>query len=784
MFAPRIPDNETHRLAALCALNVLDTPPEPRFDRLTGIASTLFEVPIALVSLVDADRQWFKSRHGLAAEQTPRDVSFCGHAILQHDLFIVPDARADPRFADNPLVTGPPHVVFYAGAPLSAVDGSLVGTLCLIDHTPRELSLAQQATLRSLAEITQEELSFKQMEDNGWLYRAEQQRLQTVLDTVIDGIICIDERGTILLANPAAERLFGHSMAAMLGHNVKMLMPPVFEREHDQYLANYQATRVPKIIGVGREVQGQRKDGTVFPMELAVSEMFFNGRSQFVGVVRDISERKRMERVKQEFIATVSHELRTPLTSIRGALALVMKKSGDLLPEKSRQMLETAVRNSERLTALVNDILDLEKIEGGQLQFEFRLLDLCAAVQQAAVANEAYAERHGVCIDCTVPPVPLLVRADEQRLFQVLANLISNAAKFSPQGARVAVTVVDRGDGSARISVRDHGRGIPEEFKERIFGRFTQADSSDSRDKGGAGLGLSIAKAIAERHGGTMSFDSRFGEGSTFHVDLPLQTAGGVQKAASFSSLAGPSTNDVLICEDNRDVADIICGVLEEDQIGCDIAATATEARQRLQQQVYKLMLLDLRLPDADGLSLLMELRADPRLEGLLFIVISGAAQEGRARWSGDALAVADWIQKPFDEAHLRRSVERALAAGRRARVLHVEDDPDLLTIVKGVLDGICDYESATSALQARAMLGAGTYDLVLLDLGLPDSPGEDLLSNIPAGTAIVVLSGRDALPKSMGRIAARLEKSDTSNERLLATVKGILNKATGKAYS
>lgn len=772
VLTPQIPENEIERLQSLCALNILDTPPEPGFDRMTLIAKTLFDVPIALVSLVDANRQWFKSRQGLGATETPRDVSFCGHAILNEGVFVIPDSHIDPRFADNPLVTGAPFVRFYAGAPLTLADGARIGTLCIIDHKPREFSKEQCVLLTEIAHVVVDELNRRTQTDVLGLYQAEQQRLQAVLDTVVDGIIAIDSKGSILLANPATERLFGFSMAEMLGQNVKMLMPQPFEREHDQYLQNYRTTRKPKIIGIGREVLGQRKDGSTFPMYLAVSEMVRGKHSHFVGVVRDISEQKRMERMKREFVSTVSHELRTPLTSIRGALALVMKKSGHLLPEKSLQMLETASRNSERLTLLVNDILDMEKIEGGQLEFEFSAVDLPRLLAQSVTANEAYAQRHKVTfhLDANLPAVTAWI--DESRIFQVMANLLSNAAKFSPPGGRVEISLLLPKEGFARVQVRDHGRGIPESFRRNMFGRFNQVDASDARERGGTGLGLSITKAIIEHHGGDVGYDSVLGEGSTFYFDVPLAPTQTVSAAASTS-------HTVLICEDNPDVCEILKQLLENEGIGCDVAASAQQARACLAAKRYELMLLDLSLPDTDGLTLLQELRANPVQVGLRFIVISGRAMEGKKNWSGDAMAVMDWIQKPFDEDRLIHAVNCALSNGQRPRILHVEDDADVLLVTRNVLEESCDYDSASTAQEARKKLGQNRYDLVLLDLGLPDLPGAELLLEIPLETQVVIFSGSEPAHQVKERIAATLSKSMTSNESLLNTIKSVLRRTT-----
>jgi signal transduction histidine kinase len=216
----------------------------------------------------------------------------------------------------------------------------------------------------------------------------------------------------------------------------------------------------------------------------------------------------------------VSHELRTPLTSIHGSLGLVIRGIAGALTPETRQLLDVAYRNSQRLVRLVSDILDLQKIESGTMAFEMKPLELTGFLQHAVEANQAYAAQFGVRFVLERPTESLLVLADGDRLMQVLTNLLSNAAKFSPRGEAVVITASPAG-GVARVSVVDRGPGIPAEFHDRIFNRFAQADSSTTRDKGGTGLGLSISKAIVERLGGSIGFESRRGQGTTFYFDLP-----------------------------------------------------------------------------------------------------------------------------------------------------------------------------------------------------------------------------------------------------------------------
>ena len=350
-------------------------------------------------------------------------------------------------------------------------------------------------------------------------------RTRAIIDRIVDGIVVIDAAGTIRSVNPAVERIFGYQASQLAGANVRMLAPEPHRGAHDGYIANYLATGVARLIGPVRELEGQHRDGHLFPVALQIAELDLEEERLFLGVIRDLTESRRNDRLKGEFISTVSHELRTPLTSIRGALGLA--KSGAIGPlnGKLKDMLEIAYRNSDRLLLLINDILDIEGIEAGKLNFTMGPVDMDALVRRAVVENRGYGEEFGITFEVSGAPLEAIVEGDEGRLMQVLSNLLSNAAKFSPTGGRVAVSV-SRSQGCVRLSVADQGPGIPEAFRAKLFDKFTQADSSDTREKGGTGLGLSIARAIVKQHGGSISFDCPAAGGTTFFVDLPeRQTA-------------------------------------------------------------------------------------------------------------------------------------------------------------------------------------------------------------------------------------------------------------------
>ncbi len=346
-------------------------------------------------------------------------------------------------------------------------------------------------------------------------------RTQAVVNNIVDGVITIDHRGIIQSANTSVERIFGYSQDEILGQKVMILAAEPYRSAHDSYIANYLATGKPKIIGTGREVVGMRRDGETFPMDLTVTKLWVGKDRLFLGVVRDLSERTEMDRMKNEFVSTVSHELRTPLTSIRGSLGMIATMNSGNIPGPIMRMIELAERNTERLINLVNDLLDMEKIQAGEMKLRAIEINIELLVEKAIEANRPYTQQFGATIRLTSSASSAEVLGDPDRLTQVLENLLSNAAKYSPQGGVIDVSVAMDG-ARVHVSIKDTGAGIPVEFQNRIFQRFTQADSSDTRVKGGTGLGLSISKAIVEIHGGAIGFESEEGKGSTFFFHLPI----------------------------------------------------------------------------------------------------------------------------------------------------------------------------------------------------------------------------------------------------------------------
>jgi PAS domain S-box-containing protein len=458
--------------------------------------------------------------------------------------------------------------------------------------------------------------------------RNSEQRTRAIVDNMLTGLLTIDRRGNIVSANAAAESIFRYEAGDLAGRRIEVLVPEDVG-DSKQFIRN----ALPEAIGRVSEWRGRRRDGDVFPFELALFDFETDEGRFFAAVVRDVTELHAVDRMKNEFLSTVSHELRTPLTSIRGSLGLLSSGALGELPPKARQMIGVAERNSMRLIDLINDILDFERLESGQMELHLARVSAAAIVEQSLDAVHGFAEQHGVTI--SVGPVEGQLVGDDARLGQVLVNLLSNAIKFSERDASVDVSA--RSDGGwIEFRVTDHGRGIPAAALGKVFGRFQQVESSDSRLKGGTGLGLAIAKAIVEHHGGAIGVESTWGEGSSFwfriadadhEQPLPVASEPDAELAAQLRELldrSGDRKPSVLLVEDDATLLDVMAGQLSSDKVRVWKAASGHDALSIAAAAKPALIILDVGLPDIDGFALIARMRLDERLARTPVIIYTG----------------------------------------------------------------------------------------------------------------------------------------------------------------
>ena len=449
------------------------------------------------------------------------------------------------------------------------------------------------------------------------------------------------------------------------------------------------------------------------------------------------------------------------------------------MPEQAKLMVDLAVKNTERLIGLVNDILDIEKIQSGLMEFHFERLDLTPLVRQMIESCHGYAKEHGIAFAMTQSEAGVWVQGDSDRLSQVIANLLSNAAKFSPRGGTVEISV-ERLDGMACIAVADRGPGISEEFRSRIFERFSQGDASDTRAKGGTGLGLNITRAIVERYGGQISFDTEIDVGTTFRVNIPLWRE--LERTAPAGATAAPREGTrVLVCEDDPDVAEFISTILEQSGFHTDVAGDGAQAKKLLAAGHYDAMTVDIVLPDQDGISLIRDVRRDQKTKQLATVVVSGKAADVRDEIVMSTMGIVDWLDKPIDQSRLLAAVTKAARGqtGDLPKVLYVEDDPDLARVVSALLDGVAEVIAVQTLTEARQHIASERFDLAVIAVTLPDGSGLDLLAELrsagPTAIPAIIFSVDQVDASIAAQVEAALVKSKTSNHELVETVKSLI---------
>lgn len=356
----------------------------------------------------------------------------------------------------------------------------------------------------------------------------EAARIRAISETVVDALITVNEWGVIDWINPATERMFGHQAAHLLGRNISTLMPEPFNGGNQVDVARQLVDWPKERSRVRHRTQGIFASGKPFPIELAVEPLVIQRKHAFLIMVRDMSYLEQLGKMKQDFISVINHELRTPLTSIIGALSLLAAGAAGELPPKANKLVGVAERNTTRLGRLINDILDLDKIEAGGLRLKLAALPALGLLKEAVAVNEAGAAKRQVNLELKTTELhdhhPMLW-VDGDRFQQILSNLLTNAVKFSPPESTITVSA-HPDKTHIHISVIDQGPGIPEEFHSQIFQRFAQYETPDTRKNEGTGLGLSIAKALVTQMQGRIGFESRPGQGTTFYFTLPLLATG------------------------------------------------------------------------------------------------------------------------------------------------------------------------------------------------------------------------------------------------------------------
>ncbi|MDO9235588.1 MAG: PAS domain S-box protein, partial [Aquabacterium sp.] len=498
----------------------------------------------------------------------------------------------------------------------------------------------------------------------------------------------------------------------------------------------------------------------------------------FVAQISNITEKREIDRVKGEFVSIVSHELRTPLTSIRGALGLVAGPLASEVSPKVARLIEIANSNCERLILLINDILDIEKIASGQMRFDCKTENLSSLVRQAIEANHGFADKYEVSLVERSMDESIQSEVDATRLMQVLTNFLSNAAKFSRAGDMVELEVCRRPP-FARISIIDHGNGIPPEFCDRIFGKFTQADSSTTRAKGGTGLGLHISKQIIEQMRGRVGFDTKVGEGTTFWMDFPTneESIGHDQNTqtenAKFVS---------LICTTEHHLPEAILNKIKNYSPRYDLVHSIPDVKIKITEWPYGLIVLSSQFKIEEIVKIINELRTDKATKHTPIVLISETEDNNVTRESlGE-----DWLNNNHviwsrdGSIPINTQSTTTEPIGALPRILHIEDDADLSHVLATALHGKAEIVLATRVKQAESLLRQKYFSLIVLDIGLPDGSGLDLLSRLPSliqhEVPVVILSASEPPDNVKTKVSATLIKSYDTEKVIIDTIINIIH--------
>ena len=654
-----IPENEVQRLKALKDYNILDTFNEEEFDRLTQLAALICGVPIALVSLIDETRQWFKANVGLQeTKETPRDISFCQFTIMSSETFEIVDATKDERFAENPLVTGNPEIRFYAGYPLTDPNGMNLGSLCVIDRVPKKLDDTQLKALEILGKEVVSQIVARKI-------YSERVKLEKLFNYSKDLICIIEKNGYLKKVNPRFENVMGYSKEELLSMS---FLDIVYEDDKSNTLLELEkiSTEETNLNFQNRLI---KKEGITLIFnwignrDTETEEIYAIGRdvTEKVKILEELNAAKQIAeksvRVKDEFLSNMSHEIRTPLNAIIGFNDL-LKQS--LLNQEQEKYVDIVRIASQNLMVILNDILDVSKLESGQLVLENQPICIKEIVENVVNLQSQKAKNKGLKLLLSIDQdIPLKVIGDSTRISQVLINFIDNAIKFTTEGyveLKVIELARENDISLLRFNIKDTGIGIDKEKQKMIFDRFSQAESSTTRIFGGTGLGLNIAKMIVEMYGGKIELQSELGKGSEFYFEISLPISNSIEVSSilqtktvnSNASLAGKC---ILVVEDNELNQLLASSYLKKNGAIVDLADNGAIALEKVKQKNYDIILMDLQMPVMDGYTATKIIRQELKFQ--LPIVACSAHSSTVENDNCIKKGMNGYISKPYSESNL-----------------------------------------------------------------------------------------------------------------------------------
>lgn len=686
---------EIQRLKTVLSYNMMDTPYEEEFDSLAKLVSLICETPIAVISLIDDERQWFKAKVGIEGTEAPIEETFCRYTILQDEILEIQDAQLDERVKNYPQVQASSGIRFYAGAPLKAGNGDNIGTVCVVDSQPRKLTDKQRDALQLLTKQAMMLLETRKKNRElgveleqiveSKIKEAERQLLQKNAEYNLllkaikksSGVVEFSPEGKIVSVNKNFLDSVGYQKEELLEKDHKVLF---HQKDLEKLEEFWKTLRQGKFIS-GR-FRRKHKDGRDIWLQATYNPIvdLENNIIRIINVTQDISAEieaeKKLQQAKEMaealnlqkdmFIANVSHEIRTPIHAVLGFTELLLEKEEDSQKKTYLQSVKTA---GDNLLYIINDILDLSKIEAGIIQIEKEHFILREVVEN--VFNVLHLKAHQKklrFVHRIAAEVPGSFIGDKNRLAQILINLLGNALKFTLTGSvELEVDLRSRVGENAilEFKIKDTGIGIPREKLTTIFERFSQADENTSRKFGGTGLGLNISKHLIEKQNGSISVSSTEGTGSVFSFTLPLLVDHKIHAPINENLepvLSGAKTGRILLCEDNELNQRLIRAILSEKGLTVDLAENGTKGIELFKRNSYDLVLMDIQMPEKDGYQATKILREEIGTE--IPIIALTANFMLREKEKALRCGMNDYLSKPFTKEDLIQKTFNWLDSG------------------------------------------------------------------------------------------------------------------------
>ena len=673
---------------------------------------------------------------------------------------VVKDLHAEPSqswLKDLPVPAARSLLV----APLIA-NGAFMGLLAVASTAPHAFTtthvrlfsavLSQIATAIGNAEVYR--LITQQAQELGQMLRHQQEestKSQAILASIADGVVVNSADGETILVNPAASRILDTPVAELIGQDYYNLFSVLGGQ------SGAEAINAMEALLSASDSQVHKAFKTTLEMETQVIRAHLSPvlspRGDFLGAVtilRDVTKEVEADRAKSDFVSTVSHELRTPMTSIKGYTDLIHAGAVGPINDEQKRFLGIIKDNTERLTALINDLLDISRVESGRVRFEPKLMQVTDVISEVIKVLAVPAENKGQTLTYEVSGrIPEII-GDRDRINQVITNLVGNAIRYTPEDGQIEVRVYPV-EGAVRVDVQDTGIGIAPDDLGHLFERFYRADHPLVMETTGTGLGLSITKMFVEMHGGRVWVESELGQGSTFTFILPIPVQEEGDKNQRVLPRVMARTRKILFVEDDPDIATLVKKLLEDNGYEVFTLGRGRSVLNRAETKQPDLVILDLILPDVGGQEVLRELKENPITADIPVIVMTISQDDGTA-WN---LGAADYLTKPVENEDLLRSVEKALTW--QGRVLIVEDDPDTVGLLSATMRQI-GFTPLLAANGYEALAQARRYrpDLILMDLRLPGMDGFEALTHLK----------RDAVTQTIPIIAISAHVANVEKER------------------